>query len=449
MSLSENINTLEELEYNILEYVRNSVNNMMGGGKSKDSRKILKRKIKKELNDYLMSNKNKIKHKNIKLNKERLEHQIAEIFDNKFNNSYQDMSFIDYFNYYPLVPMHTTTSSKPIVSSSVSTPASVPSSVPSSSLFLPSALPSALGSPASPRRKVPRKVRLPPAPTLTAAPVAASASIDIDGEQSFVTNIESDVEAKRNSLIYKVSKDEVNDIYLRINDSITNAFAGIKKSDPDAAEIATNKASLNALYTQFNNEFSVAQSHDVRINTLLADLQQKYSSSYSTKNATTKTAIEGINQQIKTTRDTLIDGAKTQLPAQINDIDMVRKANVDMRAKLIGEYSKKVKEHNYNFRSQIKDLFENEKQNFIDNNADTDILVNNVDALYNTWSGKLDEIVENYYGPTGVISLDTISDLRAELTNLGYTLPQTGSGYYYQTSDEQTLNNFLSETSAF
>jgi hypothetical protein len=123
MILNNNINSVEDLENNIIEYVKYNVNNMIGGGKTTEGRRILKRTIKKGLSDYLNENKKQIKHKKIKLNKDRMEQKISEIFNNKFNNNYNynnnlnsQMQLFDMFNFYvPLAPVYSRTSiSQPI-----------------------------------------------------------------------------------------------------------------------------------------------------------------------------------------------------------------------------------------------------------------------------------------------------------------------------------------------
>ena len=117
MILNNNINSVEDLENNIIEYVKYSINNMVGGGKTTEGRGTLRRTIKKGLSDYLNENKKQIKHKKIKLNRDRMEQKISEIFDNKFNNnnynnlnSNSQMQLFDMFNFHvPLAPVHSKT----------------------------------------------------------------------------------------------------------------------------------------------------------------------------------------------------------------------------------------------------------------------------------------------------------------------------------------------------
>jgi hypothetical protein len=144
MILNNNINSVEDLENNIIEYVKYSLNNMVGGGKTIEGRRILKRTIKQDLSDYLTENKKQIKHKKIKINRERMEQKISEIFDNKFNNNYNNynlysqMPFIDLFNLFvPLFPVHTSTSTATAIATATST--SIPTTLPI--LVLPTTLP--------------------------------------------------------------------------------------------------------------------------------------------------------------------------------------------------------------------------------------------------------------------------------------------------------------------
>jgi hypothetical protein len=116
MPLNNNINNKEELEYSILEYVNNTINNniMTGGGKKK-----IKNKIKNTLNNYLTKNKGIIRNKNINLDRETLEKKISEIFNNRFNNNTinniysEQMPFMDLLNYYPSAQSNINTNTAP------------------------------------------------------------------------------------------------------------------------------------------------------------------------------------------------------------------------------------------------------------------------------------------------------------------------------------------------
>jgi hypothetical protein len=459
MSLSENINSSEELEYNILEYVRNTVNNMMGGGKSKDSRKILKRKIKKELNDYLMANKKKIKHKNINLNKERLEHQIAEIFDNRFNNSYQDMSFIDYFNYYPLVPIHATTSSKPIISTPapaapIPTPVAAPRPTP---VAAPRRPPVVAPKPTPVVAPKPTPVVAPVAAPVVApvvAPVAAPvAARNVDFEKQELVKISQPAGAKYEQIKYKVLKEPLTKVFLQLQGTIANAFDAIDNANSTAADIARNQQRVVEMSLMFGQAYDEAKREQERIENLYVNLQATYKKKYTDKYNTIKTQSDQIEQEIKEDINEFSNDAISKIPQETAKINTIRTDNLTRIEPIIKTYKTAISANNTKFLSEVKKrLTDGIKQLKNDNvpiMTTADNLIRDVDNLYKAWVKQIDELFNDIYGPTGSITQDIYKDFKYELTQLGYTFTQMGSGYNNQTSDEQTLNNYLSETSAF